>query len=142
MKSIKPLISILCVTLMCFAARAAQAAVALERVAVEVIEVEQELSKEELSVQKRLERMQNKMKKKGMDVDFSDPIQKWLWFAIMGWVAGILLVAVALLLLLFGSAAVVTTGVGVVGALIIAGRVLMFLGTVSLIIWGVKVFSY
>lgn len=54
------------------------------------------ISKKELKKQERLEKVMTKVQKK-MDklekkgVDFSDPTNKWLWFAIFAWVAAIAL---------------------------------------------------
>ncbi len=54
------------------------------------------ISKKELKKQERLEKVMTKVQKK-MDkmekkgVDFSDPVNKWLWFAIFAWVAAIAL---------------------------------------------------
>lgn len=54
------------------------------------------ISKKELKKQERLEKAitkaekkLDKLEKKG--VDFSDPVKKWLWFAIFAWAAAIVL---------------------------------------------------
>lgn len=120
------------------AAPAAQAAVALESAAVEVIEADQELSKKELKTQKRLERMQKKMSKKGMDVDFNDPVKKWMWFWIFGWGAGIVLTVIASVLLV---GTLTSGGFGIASILYLLAYLCYLFGSVSLIIWLVKMFS-
>ena len=55
------------------------------------------ISKKELKKQERMEKMMDKIQKKmdKMDakkgVDTSDPVKKWLWFAIFAWIAAIVL---------------------------------------------------
>ncbi|MBK8967505.1 MAG: hypothetical protein R3D58_05530 [Saprospiraceae bacterium] len=77
-------------------------------------------------------------KKKGNRVDFSDPVDKWMWFWIFGWAAGLLLSILA---------AAVTTG-GIYSGSFGFGAVLFtfawlawLFGSVCLIVWLVKKFG-
>lgn len=70
-------------------------------------------SKRMNKIAKRLER---KMLKHGMQVDFSDPVDQWLWFGIFG-------LGIAILLSFFN--------IGV-------GGLIAFLAVVCLVIWVVK----
>jgi hypothetical protein len=137
MKSMKIFTLLSFVAVMFFAAPMAQAAVALESAAVEVIEADQQLSKKDLKTQKRLERMQKKMTKKGMDVDFSDPVQKWLWFAIFGWGIGIVLTILASVLF----TATLGGGWGAAAILWLVAYLAYLFGSISFIIWLVKLLS-
>jgi len=49
--------------------------------------------------EKRMAKFQAKMEKKG--VDFSDPVDKWLWFAIFGWGAAIVLTILSYAIAIF-----------------------------------------
>jgi len=79
-----------------------------------------------------------KLFKKGNRVDFSHPVDKWMWFWIFGWAAGLLLSIIA---------AAVTTG-GIYSGSFGAGAVLFtfawlawLFGSVCLVVWLVKKFG-
>jgi hypothetical protein len=112
-----------------------QAAISLQSAAAEVVEIDSKLRKKTLREQRRLRQLEERIAKKGMDVDFSDPVRKWLWFAIFGWGLGLAILATILLLIFFGSAVIMSYGL----ALLIAGRISIFLGSVCFIIWVVKI---
>ena len=70
----------------------ADAAVAAE--ATEMDKATKKELKRQARLEKRIAKFEKKLAKKGMtmeDVDFSDPVQKWLWFALFGWGAGVVL---------------------------------------------------
>ena len=77
-------------------------------------------------------------KKKGNRVDFSDPVDKWMWFWIFGWAAGLLLSILA---------AAVTTGSIYSGSFGFGAILFTFawlawlFGSVCLIVWLVKKFG-
>ena len=71
------------------------------------------------------------MKKKyDAGIDFQDPVNKWMWFWIFGWGAG-------LLLSILGAATLFSGG----GILWILSYLCWLFGTVSLVIWLVKKFG-
>ncbi len=78
-------------------------------------------------IEKKLEKRMDKLKKKanGADVDFDDPVDKWMWFWIFGWGAGFVF-------------ALLSLGFGFFGFL--SGACMLF-GTVALVLWLVKKFS-
>ncbi len=84
--------------------------------------------KKEFKAQKRMAKFEKLFKKAG--VDFSDPVNKWMWFWIFGWGAGLVLSILA--------AATVTSGFG---ALWLLSSLCWLAGSVSLVIWLVKKFS-
>ena len=93
-------------------------------------------SKKTKKIEKKLEKLMGKIEKKfaknqaevgEADVDFEDPVDKWMWFWIFGWGAG-------LVLTILGSAA----GIGIIVGL---GTIAWVFGTVALILWLVKKFS-
>lgn len=95
-----------------------------------------ELKKQKKSAKfaKKMDKMNAKMAKKG--VDFSDPVKKWMWFWIFGWAGALVLYILA--------AALFTSGVGGFGGgaiLSLLGSLAGLFGTVSLIIWLVKMNS-
>lgn len=93
--------------------------------------------KRELRKQKRMEkrftkfqeRLEKRMEKK--DFDFSDPVDKWMWFWILGWGAGLLLSILAAATLFGGGFAI----------LWLLATLAWLFGTVSLVIWLVKKFG-
>lgn len=81
--------------------------------------------------EKRIAFVQKVMKKKyDAGIDFQDPVNKWMWFWIFGWGAG-------LLLSIIGAATLFSTG----GFIWILGSLCWLFGTVSLVIWLVKKFG-
>ena len=80
---------------------------------------------------KKFAKAQKHFTKKGEKVDFSDPVDKWMWFWIFGWGAGLVLSIVA-------TAVVLSGGFGIFWLL---GSLCWLFGTVSLVIWLVKKFG-
>ena len=87
-------------------------------------------------MEKKLNKLGKKLEKKmakkqakvgDTDVDFEDPVDKWMWFWIFGWGAGLVLSILSL----------ATLG----GFLGVLGLLAWTFGTVALIIWLVKKFS-
>lgn len=102
------------------------------------------LSKKELRLQKKMLKKQERMEKRMAKLekflgkklakkamDFNDPVDKWFWFWILGWAAGLLLSILA-------AATIVGGGFGVFWLL--ASLAWLF-GTISLVIWLVKKFG-
>ncbi len=91
----------------------------------------QKAEKKQVRTQKRIALVQKylakKMTKKA--IDFKDPVNKWLWFGVFGWGAGLVLWIIA---------AGVSSGFGLIGVL--ASLAWLF-GTVSFVIWLVKKFG-
>lgn len=76
--------------------------------------------------------------KDGKRVDFSDPVEKWMWYWIFGWAAGLVLYILAV--------AVATGGVysgsfGFAAILATLSWLCWLFGSVALIIWLVKKFG-
>jgi len=87
--------------------------------------------KVEKQITKKIAKMQKRFAKNGgTKVDFQDPVNKWMWFWIFGWAAGLLLSIIGL--------AAIGGGFGVFWLL---GSLFWLFGTVSLIIWLVKKFG-
>ncbi|MEP7268859.1 MAG: hypothetical protein ABI844_14625 [Saprospiraceae bacterium] len=88
--------------------------------------------RKQAKVQKRVAMVQKMMTKNMANkaVDFHDPVNKWLWFAVFGWGASIVLWILA--------AALITGGYGIIGLL--ASLAALF-GTVAFVIWLVKKFG-
>jgi hypothetical protein len=79
-------------------------------------------------------------------VDFSDPVKKWLWYALSGWAAGILLYIIATVVGVGSVASATTTGAvstgfGISGILWLVGGLLSLAGTICFVIWLVKKFG-
>lgn len=89
-----------------------------------------EIKKEQRKVE-RIERIQKKLQKYG--VDFSDPVNKWMWYWIFAWGA-----AIVVSILAWG---VLSSSVGGFGILGLLSSLLWLAGTVSLVIWLVKKFG-
>ncbi|MEO5583751.1 MAG: hypothetical protein ABIR66_13755 [Saprospiraceae bacterium] len=89
----------------------------------------QKAERKEFRNQKRLAMVEKFMTKKMAKkaIDFKDPVNKWLWFGIFGWGAGLLLWIIA------GS--VFSGGIGLLASLA------WLFGTVSFVIWLVKKFG-
>ena len=114
--------------------------ITMEEMVVDKVLTAQELKtlakeeKKQVRMERRIERvekfMQSKMGQKllgGLD----DPVDKWFWFWIIGWGAGIVLTIIA-------SAALAS---GTFGVLWLLAYLAWLAGSVSLIIWLVKKFS-
>lgn len=84
--------------------------------------------KAEKQISKKIAKMQKRFAKDGAKVDFQDPVNKWMWFWIFGWAAGLLLSIV-------GVAAALGGGFGIFWLL---GSLCWLFGTISLIIWLLK----
>ena len=84
--------------------------------------------KKEFKAEKRMAKLQKFFKKA---IDFKDPVNKWMWFWIFGWGAGIVLSILA----------VATVTGGGFGAIWLLSSLCWLFGSVSLIIWLVKKFS-
>ncbi len=86
-------------------------------------------NKKAFQMQKREAKATHFFAKRG--IDFQDPVDKWLWYAIFGWAAGIVLYIIA--------AATVTAGsVAGTGILAILGYLLFLFGGISFIVWLIK----
>jgi hypothetical protein len=114
------------------------AAAAADKMTKKELRKQNRMLKKQQRMQKRMERLQRFLEKRGADVDFSDPVDKWMWFWIFGWGAGILLTILAPIL--FVSTASVT-GLGAAGILWLLASLAYLFGTVSLVIWLVKKFG-
>ena len=96
----------------------------------------QKAEKKQVRTQKRIAVVQKflakNMAKKA--VDFKDPVNKWLWFGVFGWGAGLLLWIIA---------AAVVTGGGFLGGgfLGLLASLAWLFGTVAFVIWLVKKFG-
>ncbi len=88
--------------------------------------------KQQAKAQKRAAMMQKMMAKNYAKngVDFKDPVNKWLWFAVFGWGAGIVLSLLA--------SATVTGGFGFFWLL---ATLAYLFGTVSFVLWLIKKFG-
>ena len=98
------------------------------------LKVLQKEEKKQIRMERRMERVEKFMSSKlgqkllgGLD----DPVDKWFWFWIIGWGAGIVLTIIA-------SAALAS---GTFGVLWLLAYLAWLAGSVSLIIWLVKKFS-
>jgi len=101
--------------------------------------IPQEMTKKELRQQKKIKKFQKKLQKmqdKGQGVDFSDPVNKWMWFWIFGWGLALLLSILVPIIFLSGG-----TGIGGAVGLAAAIGLIGLFGTVSLIIWLIKKFA-
>lgn len=85
--------------------------------------------------EKRMAKFEAKMEKKG--VDFSDPVDKWLWFAIFGWGAAIVLTILIYAIGFGGFGA----GFGFVAIFALLSWLAWLFGGISFIVWLVKKLS-
>ena len=83
---------------------------------------QQRMEKRMDKIQKKVAKWENKLQKKG--VDFSDPVNKWLWYAIFAWVAAVVFYILA------GLTA---------GAFWYLGYLASLAGTVFFVIWLLKI---
>ena len=74
-------------------------------------------------------------------VDFSDPVKKWLWYALFSWLGGILLYIISAIVGVGSVTAGATTGLGLAGILGLIGGILSLAGTVFFVIWLIKKFG-
>ena len=118
----------------------AEAVVAVEgeTAVVEAPTLTKQQERQVAKMEKRMERYEKRLAKRGQsmdDVDFSDPVKKWMWFWIFGWAGGLILSVVA------GVVAVGTLtagGLGIAGILWLLASLAWLFGTVSLVVWLVK----
>ncbi|MCB0642509.1 MAG: hypothetical protein KDC44_12755 [Phaeodactylibacter sp.] len=94
-------------------------------------------TQKQLKRQKRFEKRMAKMEKKAnkKDIDFSDPVDKWLWFAVFGWAGGVILTILAYVLVFS------TAGFGLGGVLWLLASLCYLFGSVSFIVWLIKKLS-
>ncbi|MBL7775447.1 MAG: hypothetical protein JNK89_05560 [Saprospiraceae bacterium] len=76
--------------------------------------------------------------KKGNRVDFSDPVNKWMWFWIFGWAAGLVLYILAVAV---ATGSVYSGSFGFAAILATFSWLAWLFGSVCLIIWLVKKFG-
>lgn len=95
-------------------------------------------TKKQLKRQKRFEKRMAKMEKNAnkKDIDLSDPVDKWLWFAVFGWAGGLILTILAYVLVFS-----VTSGFGLYGILWLLASLCYLFGSVSFIVWLIKKLS-
>ncbi len=67
-------------------------------------------------------------------IDLQDPVNKWMWYWILGWGAGLVLSIIAAATITSGS----ISGFGIIWGL---ATLAYLFGTISLIVWLVKKFS-
>jgi len=98
--------------------------------------------KKKAKMEKRLNKFQTRrdkinakrIKKGKAEIDFSDPVKKWMWFWILGWGLAIILGILIPIIFLsggFGGAFLLSALIGLLG----------LFGTVSLVIWLIKMFA-
>lgn len=112
------------------------AAVAADKMTKKELRQQKRMLRKQNRMQKRMERLQRFMEKRG--VDFSDPVDKWMWFWIFGWGAGLLLTILAPILFVSTGS---LTGLGAAGIIWLLASLAYLFGTVSLVIWLVKKFG-
>ena len=89
-------------------------------------------NKKAFQMQKREAKATHLFAKRG--IDLQDPVNKWMWYWIFGWGAGIVLSILA-------TATISTGSVGSFGVLWLLASLCWLFGTVSLIVWLVKKFA-
>ena len=97
--------------------------------------------KDQIAKAFKAEKKKSKFKffaKKGNRVDFSDPVDKWMWFWIFGWAAGLLL---SILAVAFATGGVYGGGFGIAAILATFSWLAWLFGTVALVVWLVKKFG-
>jgi hypothetical protein len=77
----------------------------------------------------------------GKAIDLQDPVNKWMWFWIFGWGAGLLLFIIGGVVAVGGAASGSGAGFGVGAIFSLLGVLCSLFGTVSLVIWLVKKFG-
>ena len=95
--------------------------------------------KKEFKREKRFARFLDLAKKAG--VDFKDSTQKWMWFWIFSWAAGLVLYIVAVAVVVGSATTGSVGGLGAIGILGLLAWLLWLFGLVSLVIWLVKKFA-
>lgn len=90
------------------------------------------INKKAFTMQRREAKATHLFSKSG--IDLQDPVNKWMWFWILGWGAGLVLSIIA--------AATISTGsIGSFGLIWGLATLAYLFGTISLIVWLVKKFS-
>lgn len=104
---------------------------------------EAHMAKQMERAQKRMERMMARVERivarKGTapaqgGIDLQDPVKKWMWFWILGW-GGALVLHIISRVVLVGTYG---TGFGIAALLGLLGSLLGLFGTVSLVMWIIK----
>lgn len=133
MKNIAKLFAFVCLLFVSQSAYAVKTVTAISPVTLETTATTTTLSKKDVKKQARLEKRIAKIEKKAaaQDIDFYDDTEKWMWFWIFFW-------AVALALLIVGGVLSALGGFGLFSGL---ASLSALLGTISLIIWLVKMFA-
>ena len=90
------------------------------------------LKAKEAKLTKKMAKVEKKMAEKGIDLD--DPVNKWMWFWILGWGAG-------LVLLIIGGIVGFGGGFGLAAVFGLLSGLAWLFGTVSLIVWIVNKFG-
>lgn len=96
---------------------------------------------------KIIEKFQQKIAKKlqkanpNPGVDFKDPVKKWLWYGLTGWVAAVALYIVSAVVGVGSVTAGTGAGLGLAGILGLIGGLVGLAGTVCFVIWLVKKFG-
>jgi hypothetical protein len=108
---------------------------------VSAVSIEQQRTdlKKEFKLQKRMSRFETLMNKMG--VDFKDPVKKWLWFAVLGWAAGLVLYIIAVATAVGTVSTGTGAGLGISAILGILGWACFLFGGISFVIWLVKKFA-
>ena len=87
----------------------------------------------------RIAKINAKRAKKGKSgIDFSDPVNKWMWFWIFAWGGALLLTIIASAV---ATGGVFTGGFGFAYLLALLGYLLWLGGAVCLVIWLIKMFG-
>ncbi len=90
------------------------------------------INKKAFTMQRREAKATHILSKSG--IDLQDPVNKWMWFWILGWGAGLVLTIIA-------AATVASGSVGSFGLVYGLASLAFLFGTISLIVWLVKKFS-
>ncbi len=136
MKNLK-LFGLLTIVALFFFTPQAQAINTADRAPLEAAISHQKLTKKELRQQKRMEKRLKKMQKKG--IDFSDPVDKWMWYWIFGWGTALLLSIIGTFV--FAGTYTLGAGFGIGGILFLLSSLAGLFGSVSLVIWLIKKFG-
>jgi hypothetical protein len=100
--------------------------------------------KKEFKMQKKMNQMERFFAKKG--IDFSDPVKKWLWFWLFGWLAAIVFIILAGVTAVSTAATATTaasagTGGGIALIFGILGWLCALAAGVCFVVWLIKKFG-